>query len=429
MDSWKETETRGLTAVYPKNNAASEINLCAGCHSRREPVGANSPEPGSHYADNYRLALLRNGLYYPDGQIHDEVYVYGSFLQSKMHEKGVKCSHCHDTHSYQLKVKGNALCTQCHNAQGNALFPSLSKQDYDAVEHHFHQADSEGAECKQCHMPERYYMVVDGRRDHSFRVPRPDLSEKMDVPNACNRCHQDKTPGWAVAEIAKRYPDGRLKQSHFAEVFNSADTRMNNQTVKQLLVLANDQKVPAIVRASALERLFPVVGNLDFNEIDVLLTDDNAWVRTAAVNLIVYSPHENKVQKLLPLLSDSTKSVRLEAVKAFLETNQEGLTFSERLTVNKVMKEYQQSLADKADFPEIQMVIGGVALTKRNIPAAISAFSQAVDMDPQLIQAWIMLARIHAAVGQTIEVKKTLEKAMEANPNNLDLLHEAHPTK
>jgi tetratricopeptide (TPR) repeat protein len=244
----------------------------------------------------------------------------------------------------------------------------------------------------------------------------------MDVPNVCNTCHQDKLPGWAVEEIAKRKPDGQLYKRHFAEVFNSADNRMNNKIVKQLLDLANDQKLPAIVRASALERLFPVAGNLDFNVIDVLLTDDNAWVRVAAVNLLVYSPYKKKIQKLLPLLSDSVRSVRLEAVKAFLGTNLEGLTFSDSVTVKKAMKEYQQSLVNKADFPEVQMVIGGVALTKRNIPAAISAFSQAVEMDPQLIQAWVMLARIQAAVGQPNELKKTLNKAINANPNNLELL-------
>jgi predicted CXXCH cytochrome family protein len=420
--SWKGTEEKGLTVAYQKNSAASEINLCVGCHSRREPIGSNSPEPGSNYPDNYRLAFLRKDLYYPDGQIHDEVYVYGSFLQSKMHEKGVKCSNCHDTHSNRLKAEGNALCTQCHNAQGNALFPTLSKKEYDAVSHHFHKADSDGAQCKQCHMPERQYMIVDGRRDHSFRIPRPDLSVKMDLPNVCNRCHQDKTPGWAVAEIAKRYPFGELEKSHFAEIFNLADEKMSNQAVKQLLDLANDEHQPAIVRASALERLFPSVENLDFGEIKALLTDDNSWIRTAAANLFVYSSYKNKIQKLLPLLSDSVRSVRLEAVKAFLETNLEELTFSDRLALAKAMKEYQQSLSEKADFPEVQMVIGGVALTKRNIPAAIGAFNQAVDMDPQLTQAWIMLARVHGAVGQTTEMKITLERAIEANPNNLQLL-------
>ncbi|MCG7899641.1 MAG: tetratricopeptide repeat protein [Candidatus Thiodiazotropha weberae] len=421
-NTWKGTNTKGLTAAYLRNNAESEINLCAGCHSRREPISANSPEPGSYYDNNYRLSLLSHGLYFPDGQIQDEVYVYGSFLQSKMYEKGVKCSNCHDTHSYRLKAEGNALCTQCHNHQGNGLFPSLNKKNYDSTDHHFHQLGSEGAECIECHMPERHYMVVDGRRDHSFRIPRPDLSEKMDVPNVCNNCHQDKTASWAKEEIAKRHPKVQHNTNHFAEVFNPTENRIDYQSVKQHLELANDQKLPAIIRATALERLFPAAGKLDFREIEPLLTDDNAWVRTAAANLIVYSPHTSKAQILIPLLNDSVRSVRLEAIKAFLETTPEKVTFSERLMIKKVMREYQQSLLDKADFPEIQMVIGGVALTKRNIPAAISAFGQAVELDPQLIQAWVMLARIRAAVGETSEAKQMLKKAVEANPDNKELM-------
>jgi tetratricopeptide (TPR) repeat protein len=422
MGAWQGIDAKGLTGAYAANNGASEINLCAGCHSRREPIGANSPQPGSNYTDNYRLSLLHDGLYYPDGQIHDEVYVYGSFLQSKMYDKGVKCSNCHDTHSYRLISNGNVLCTQCHNAQGNELFPSLIKKQYDSADHHFHESGSEGAECKQCHMPERHYMIVDGRRDHSFRIPRPDLSKKMDVPNVCNSCHKDKTPAWATAEIIKRFPDGASTKSHFAEVFNSADNGMNEQTGNRLLDLAKDKNLPAIVRASALTRLAPVSKRLDFKQIETLLADENAWVRHAVVNLFVYSSKENKMEKLLPMVNDPVRSVRLEAVKGFLETDIQKLTFSDSVAVKKAMKEYQESLFAKADVPEIQMVIGGVALSRRNIPAAIHAFSQALELDPQLIQAWVMLARIKAAVGQKSAAKQILSKAVKANPGNKELM-------
>ncbi|MEW7989770.1 MAG: multiheme c-type cytochrome [Candidatus Thiodiazotropha sp.] len=423
IGSWMGTDTKGLTAAYLKNNAASEINLCAGCHSRREPIGANSPAPGSLYDDHYRLALLRDGLYFSDGQIHDEVYVYGSFLQSKMHEKGVKCSNCHDTHSYRLKAEGNALCTQCHNPTGNTLFPSLKNKDYDSPAHHFHKIGSEGAECKQCHMPERYFMIVDGRRDHSFRIPRPDLTEKLGMPNACNSCHKDKSPPWAISEITKRYPEGELNTRHFAEIFSAADMKLDKQAVNQLIKLGKNDLLPAIVRASALERLLPVAHQLNLITFDSLLFDESAWIRVGAVNLLVMSSAENKNKKLLPLLIDTVKSVRLAAVKAFLNSNQESMSFSDDVAVKMALKEYQQSLYDKADFPETQMVIGGVALTTKNISAAISAFKQAVRMDPQLIQAWIMLARIQAALGNTAEVKHTLNKAISANPNS-DLLRE-----
>ena len=38
-------------------------------------------------------------------------------------------------------------------------------------------------------MPERIYMGIDRRRDHGFKIPRPDLSRKLSVPNACVGCH------------------------------------------------------------------------------------------------------------------------------------------------------------------------------------------------------------------------------------------------
>ncbi|MES9853403.1 MAG: multiheme c-type cytochrome [Candidatus Thiodiazotropha sp. L084R] len=414
---WKGVDIKGLIEAY-NDTSASEINLCAGCHSRREPVGANSRAPGSNYNDHYRLALLRDGLYFSDGQIHDEVYVYGSFLQSKMFQKGVRCTNCHDAHDYELKAKGNSLCTQCHNPAGNVSFPTLTKKNYDTPEHHFHKDGTDGAECKQCHMPERQYMIVDGRHDHSFRIPRPDLTEKHGTPNVCNSCHKDKTAEWVEAELNKRFPDRSKNATHFADVLKSADEELDDKTVGELIVLANNRKMPAIVRATALERLAPVAGTLNYNEIEMLLSNENTWVRTAVANLFVLSPDARKRDKLLPLISDSDKIVRLEAVKAFLNTNLEGLSLADRVAVENALKEYQHSLYAKADFPETQMVIGGVALTTRNIPASLSAFKRAVEMDPQLVQAWVMLARIYAATGNAELSKHSLSKALKANPDS-----------
>ena len=80
---WQGADELGLTFGFDPADPEVEIQQCAGCHSRREPIGDASPVVGAPFADSYRLAVLRDGLYYPDGQIRDEVYVYGSFLQSK----------------------------------------------------------------------------------------------------------------------------------------------------------------------------------------------------------------------------------------------------------------------------------------------------------------------------------------------------------
>jgi len=165
---------------------AREIDACGRCHARAARFSDDWRDGGA-YGDTHRRALLSESLYWPDGQMRDEVYNWGSFLTSRMHAQGVTCSDCHDPHSLKLRAPGNAVCAQCHSAA-----------TFDDEGHTHHAKGTSGAQCAACHMPTTTYMVVDPRHDHSFRIPRPDLSVSLGVPNACNRCHQKKTPQWAA---------------------------------------------------------------------------------------------------------------------------------------------------------------------------------------------------------------------------------------
>ena len=138
-----------------------------------------------------------------------------------MYARGVRCSDCHDPHAAELRAEGNAVCTQCHSPAGNPEFPTLRRAAYDDPAHHFHAPGSPGAECRACHMIERTYMGIDGRRDHSFRVPRPDLAA-TGAPDACTDCHADRGAAWAAEEIARRFPDPRHRGPHFATAFAAA---------------------------------------------------------------------------------------------------------------------------------------------------------------------------------------------------------------
>ena len=421
LGKWLKADGKGLSAAYKTEDAASQINLCAACHSRREPLGADSPAPGSDFNDHYRLALLRDGQYFPDGQILDEVYVLGSFLQSKMHANGVGCTNCHDAHSYELKLPGNAVCTQCHNTAGNLAFPTLKRADYGSTAHHFHEPGTEAAACKTCHMPERDYMVVDGRRDHSFRIPRPLLSAKLGSPDVCVECHEDESAEWAAVEIKRRLQSSRDDESHFGEIFLSGSNPRDPATRRQLMGLAVDVGLPALVRASALFRLSDSTMDTEWAQAVKLLNDNDALVRSAAIGVMRSSPGSRRAEWLRPLLKDPTRSVRIEAAKALLGVPRDEIPEAAQPALNAAMMEFQRSLASKADFPENQLVIGGVALTLRSLPAAVNAFQRAVDMDPQLTQAWMMLARIQAAVGDRDAVRETLEHAVARNPTDHSL--------
>jgi predicted CXXCH cytochrome family protein len=408
----------GLTVTLPLKTANDEIQLCARCHSRRSPLGADSPSPGDKLADHYKLALLRNGLYHADGQINDEVYVYGSFLQSKMYARGVRCSNCHEPHSGALVAEGNTVCTQCHNPAGNTKFQTLKKATYDSPSHHHHKAGSEGEKCVSCHMPAKNFMRVDPRRDHSFRVPRPDLSAKLGTPNACANCHQDKTAKWATATLKEWFPNGRTGTPHYGEKLHAGRNRPRVETADKLVNLALDTQEPSIVRATALDLLRQSITPEAVKRISALLNDKNVFIREAAVRLFDQIPVKARIADVAPLLSDPVKSVRLEAARLMMGASLEGLTKKDQAAARNAISAYQNSLLARADFPESQMQIAGLAMFLRDFRTAQKALQTALSMDPQLAPAWLTLARIQSALRQSRQALNTLEKAAQKVPEN-----------
>jgi predicted CXXCH cytochrome family protein len=420
--AWPRIDSFGLTVGFNQAHPQAEIEQCASCHARREPIGDASPVPGTPFADSYRLALLQGDLYHPDGQIKEEDYEYGSFLQSKMYAHGVRCSNCHEPHSATLRAESNALCTQCHSPAGNSQFPSLRKADYDTAQHHFHQPGTAGAECKNCHMIERVYMGIDARRDHSFRVPRPDLSVLLGTPNACNDCHKDKSAEWAAAEVSRRFPDSTHRQPTFASAFAAAWNDVDQKgTAEELLKIVFDHGNAGIVRATALAMLEPFASPDLAERSSPVLRDPDPLVRSAALPLQQASPPRVRIERILPLLQDPMRSVRIEAARSLLDVPTSYFSETDKSIVQSAMREYQESLLAKADFPEAQFAIAGAALVQRNFSGAEQAFAEAVRMDPQLVHGWAMLARIRAAEGRPIAAEDALNEALAANPGNKEL--------
>ncbi|MBE1281782.1 MAG: hypothetical protein GJ676_00575 [Rhodobacteraceae bacterium] len=411
----------GFTIDFSTTDQEVLIQQCAGCHSRREPLQDGSPLPGTPFHNAYRLSLLRAPLYHPDGQILDEVYVYGSFLQSKMYANGVSCSNCHDVHRAELIAQDNTVCTQCHSPAGNPDFPSLRLAEYDTPEHHFHVEQTEGAQCKSCHMIERNYMGIDGRRDHSFRVPRPDLTLQTGSPNACNDCHTDQTADWAASQIAQRFPDPTHRGPHFSQSFFAA-RQGDTSRVTELVEIALAEDRPAIIRASALELLTGMATPTVADSSAALLQDPHPLVREHAVVIQRQAAPEIRLTRLLPLLQDPIRSVRIAAAREMLTFDFAAIPQDQRFAFRGAMREWQGSLAAKADYPETHLVLGGIGLTTRNYRNAMSAFAEATRLDPQLVQAWVMQIRIADALGQSDLARNILLRANELNPDNQALV-------
>ncbi len=418
--AWPGLTAKGFTIGFNKQSAETEIQQCAGCHARREPLSDGNPLPGTPFHDAYRLSLLRPGLYHADGSIQDEVYVYGSFLQSKMYARGVRCTDCHDPHAAKLKADGNAVCTQCHSPAGNPRFATLKKASYDNTSHHFHAPGSAGAQCKSCHMVERTYMGVDGRRDHSFRIPRPDLSVQTAAPNACTDCHSEKDASWAAREIERRYPASPHRGPHYSQVFAKA-RKDPASAASALLEISGDKAQSGIVRATALNLIQGAVTPTLAARSAIFIRDPDALVRTAAISLQRAAAPQARVQLLLPALEDKFQSVRIAAARALLGAPVVRLPVRNTAALKNAQREWRASLLAKTDYPETHLVLGGAALVLRNPKAADRAFREAVRQDPQLISAWRMIIRIRAALGNRKGATETTDKALKLNPENQTL--------
>ncbi len=414
---WQGLTDNGLTIGFNTMAAETEIQQCASCHARREPLADGNPVPGTKFHDAYRLALLRPGLYHADGSIQDEVYVYGSFLQSKMYARGVRCTDCHDAHSAKLKADGNAVCGKCHSLAGNSRFPSLSKSEYDDPSHHFHSPGSAGAQCKSCHMIERLYMGIDGRRDHSFRIPRPDVSIETGAPNACNDCHVQRDASWAAKQIAQRFPSSTRRKQHFSQVFAKARKDITS-SADALVRTASDESLAGIVRATALNMLTGIATTQRAASTARFIVDADPLVRAAAIELQRGATPQDRVLRLLPALEDKLRSVRIAAARVLLGAPVVRLPARNRSALQAAQRAWRLSLLAKTDFPETHIVLGGIALVLRNPRAAEQAFREAVRQDPQLVQAWRMIVRIRAAIGDRAGAREAIDAALRLNPNS-----------
>jgi len=299
---------------------------------------------------------------------------------------------------------------------GSPNFSTLRKAEYDSPKHHFHEQGTTGAKCISCHMPQRFYMIIDGRRDHSFRVPRPDLSARLGTPNTCTDCHRDKSAEWAAKQIRRHFPNSRLGLPHYSEVIAAGRTRRDAKTVNSLIGLAIDAKMPGIVRATALDLLLPMNLASVADQSAAHLSDAIPIVRSAAATLQRAASISQRIQRLSPLLTDKKTVVRIAAAKALLGIRGVKLTPAITTAFRSALSEYLASLNAKADFPEAQMAIGGTALVLRNFRAAALAFREATILDPQAVRAWLNIAQLYIASRNLPEAESVLRQAIEANP-------------
>lgn len=403
--SWAGSEPDTGTMHWkggPRSRA--EIETCAPCHSRRRPI-ASDPQPGRPFPDSYVPNLLEEGVYYPDGQILEEDYEWGSFVQSKMYREGVSCSDCHDPHTAKLRQENlNAVCGRCH---------SLAK--FGSEQHHHHKPETAAALCVNCHMPTRTYMVVDVRRDHSFRVPRPDFSISYGTPNACNQCHTTKSNVWAADTVARWYGPNRRHEAHFVAAIDAGRKGLPDAE-KLLTELVADTTQPNIARATALSLLPQCLSPSGIPAVEAALQDGDSLVRAQAVAALEPLPAADRVRLAAPLLSDPVRSVRIEAARLLAGTQAGLLQGNQNAALDRALSELIASELASAERPESHVNLGSLYVQMSRLTDAQDELQTALRLDPNFVPAMVNLADLYRMQHRDNDGEKWLQRAMAAAP-------------
>ena len=402
-------------------------DLCARCHLRRSSHG-DFDHFGTDLLDHYIPQLTGEPYYHSDGQILEEDYVYGSFLQSKMFTNDIKCNDCHDAHSLQLVKTGNDLCLTCHRAE-----------IYDVYDHHFHKKadnpelqegnhrqmvykEGEGALCLNCHMDGGFYMGVDYRRDHSFRIPRPDLTLSLGVPNACNSCHNEETAQWSEKYITEWY--GKSRRAHYGSLIaagEDGDPAALDGLIN--IATASSDLYPVMIRATALSLLANYNDTKSLEAIRLMLNNDDPIMRHYATR--VYNPQTMEAYKagFVPLLNDPVKAVRIEAAQKLSQLPPEAMDSAWIKYYDEAIDEYISAMEYTSDFAagrhnlaNLQARTGKAAEAERNYLGALK-------IDRSFYPTKVNLAMLYNSHQQNEKAEELFREVIRDHPDQHDLYY------
>jgi tetratricopeptide (TPR) repeat protein len=395
--------------------------MCAKCHARRYQIHEDF-RPGKPFMDYYQPVLLNAGLYHADGQIQDEVYEYGSFLQSRMYANRVRCTDCHDPHSLQRKFVGNKMCGQCH-------LPGK----YDTPAHHHHKPESTGAQCVECHMAARYYMVIDKRRDHSFRIPRPDLSVELGTPNACNDCHTkpEESAQWAADAVRTWYGNKRRNDPHWAPAI-AAGRQIQPEGEDLLLDAIRRKTTPNIVRATAFDLLSGYSSSASSGARRKALTNADPLIRGTAIRVLADQNLQGYESDLAERLLDPIRDVRISAAVRLAYLPPDRLEFTDREPLRRAILEFRASQELALDHAGAHLTLAGLDRHNRRIQEAVAHLHSAIQLEPYLSGARTELASIldeHRGDKQQIrtlreEETKLLERDTQLAPGQAEIYYQ-----
>ena len=252
-------------------------------------------------------------------------------------------------------------------------------------------------------------MGNDYRPDHSIRIPRPDLSDNLGTPNACNRCHTDQSNQWSNDYFTKWYGPGR--RAHYGTAIDTGRRRFPDGG-QGLIRLASDPLYPVIVRATALSLLGAYPAAQTSAAYELALVDDEALIRRTAVDHLNVPDSKRQTALLASALYDPVKAVRTEAARRMTEIPAPRLDDGQQKVFHNALDEYQQSLEYSADFAFGRYNLGNLYANLKQLEKAIENYRAAVRIDNQFYPAKVNLAMLFNQMGRKDEAEMLLREVV-----------------
>ena len=404
--------TAGDSLIGVLRTQKAQIDQCGVCHARRVRLRETAPHERmiETMLETWRPQLPQEGLYFVDGQIREEVFEIGSFLQSRMAAKGVLCTDCHDPHTARLKAEGNALCTQCH-----------AVETFDRAEHHFHKPGTAGAQCVSCHMPERTYMLVDPRRDHRLAIPRPDLSDSLATPNPCTTCHADRPNSWAAEAVRKQASTRKGPGYAPAETWGLAAWQAHRQGRPATEILNDLWTKPSLTSATPISKaaVLASLKTLTPESLGTLASQRSArepLVRLGALQAAGKVPFPQRLSLLIEMVRDSSLAIRLEAASLLAGTDRTTLSGDQRASLDAALAEYRQWLKHDADRAETMAALAALQAAEGDLAGAQASFEKALQRDETSLTVLLNYADFHRAQGNDTAAEPLLSRAATLYP-------------
>ncbi len=416
----------GFVVDLSSKKASSEIDTCARCHARRAPL--DDGYANNHaFMDDYLPSALTRELYALDGKIKDEVFEHGAFQQSKMFDKGVRCSNCHNPHSSELKVAGNGACLQCHNTAGVAAYATvdgrgLQAKNYDSFAHTHHQPGQPGSQCVDCHMPGKFYMVNDYRHDHGFTLPNPLRAQRLGTPDACLSCHKASDTAKVSEQFRVWYGTDKPQPPRYDEGLYLI---RNGQpgSASALIALLQQNNLPAIRRATLLAEVASYPGAQTLRLVVRDLQSPAPQVRESAVHaLSALVPPPQRGDYLVPLLSDPIRAVRIAAARDLLGAGLAGLGAAQPAW-QRGIDEYEAVQKTLLERAEANFNLATLYQASGRLAEVEPALRAALLRDPDFLPAAVSLSQWLEQQGRGSDANALLAAQIKRHPSSALLRH------